>query len=152
MKKFFLNEIIPSLFILLFLYTGIMKIIEHDIFEEALLKSPMLVNMAVILSYLIPSIELLIVISLLVPRTRRIGLSSSLFLMSVFTIYIAIMLYFRSDRPCTCGGVIKLMNWHQHLYFNIFFTLLALLSLRMGKDNKKGKENIEPTQYAKQIV
>lgn len=126
MKKELILDIISNFFILLFLYTGIMKIIDNHRFGWALSKSPLLYEGATILSYLVPIGELLIVTSLLLPRTRRLGLISSLCLMSIFTLYIGYMLYFRVDRPCTCGGIISYMNWHQHFYFNTAATLLAL--------------------------
>ena len=131
MKKALILDIIANFFILLFLYTGIMKIIDHHRFDWALHKSPLLYGVAPILSYLVPIGELLIVMGLMLPRTRRLGLISSLCLMSIFTIYIGYMLYFRMDRPCTCGGIISYMNWHQHFYFNTAATLLALYGVLM---------------------
>jgi methylamine utilization protein MauE len=148
MKRETTIEIISSLFVLLFLYTGIMKIIDHDIFYEALLKSPLLINFAWILSILVPLGELLIVISLLIPRTRKWGLYSSFILMGIFTIYVGFMLYFRSDRPCTCGGLIRLMNWHQHFYFNTAFTFMALFAIWLEKKNRQQKEELNSTIYA----
>jgi hypothetical protein len=119
-----------------------MKFIENDVFVTALYKSPLLKPFAKALSIIIPSLELLIAISLLTPLTRKLGLYSFLGMMSIFTIYIGFMLYFRSERPCTCGGIIKYMNWHQHLYFNSGFALLAILGIwlenKIQKNNSKG--------------
>jgi len=136
MKKELILDIIANFFILLFLYTGIMKIIDHHLFDWALHRSPLLDGVAPILSYLVPIGELLIALSLLIPRTRRLGLISSLCLMSIFTFYIGYMLYFRVDRPCTCGGIISYMNWHQHFYFNTAATLLALYAVLLRRNRK----------------
>ena len=142
MKKDIILDIISNFFILLFLYTGIMKFIDHRRFGWALFESPLLHSLATILSYLVPICELLIVISLLLPRTRRLGLITSLCLMSIFTLYIGYMVYFRVGLPCTCGGIISYMNWHQHFYFNTAATLLALYAVllhptRTGLDTKR---------------
>ena len=137
MKKAIFLDIISYLFIFLFLYTGLSKILEHEVFRTALFKSPLLGNYALFLSILVPLAELLTAIALLIPRTRRLGLYGFLVLMSIFAIYVGFMLYFRSDRPCTCGGIIKYMNWHQHFYFNSGFTLLAILALWLDKKLKQ---------------
>ena len=137
MKREVVLEIICCLFVLLFLYTGIMKVLEHDVFFNALLKSPLLKPFAFILAILIPLAELVIAISILIPKTRRAGLYGFLLMMSIFTVYIGFMLYFRSDRPCTCGGIIKYMNWHQHFYFNSGFTLLTVLAIWIDKRSQQ---------------
>ena len=137
MRKYIIVDISSSLFIFLFLYTGIMKFLEHDVFISALRKSTLLFPFASILSTLVPFLELLTAISLMINRTRRFGLYSFFAMMSIFTIYIGFMLYFQSDLPCTCGGIIKYMNWHQHFYFNSGFTVLAILALWLDKKLKQ---------------
>ena len=139
MKRTIILDIITSLFILLFLYTGVNKIIDHQRFDWALHKSPLLHTAAPVLAWLVPVGEISIAISLLIPRARRIGLISSAILMGIFTIYVGFMLSFRNDRPCTCGGIIEYMNWHQHLYFNLGFTVMGLLALKIDKKLKQSK-------------
>jgi hypothetical protein len=51
------------------------------------------------------------------------------------------MLYFRVDRPCTCGGIISYMNWHQHFYFNTTVTLLAIYGLILNKFQRRYQES-----------
>ena len=148
MKKELIIIIISSLLIVLFLYTGLMKLIDHERFNWALHKSPLLNQVASILSWVVPIGEILIAISLMLPTTRNLGLYGSLILMSIFTIYIGFMVYFRSDRPCTCGGIISYMNWHQHFYFNSTFTLLAVLSIWLERKIKlQGSKNITSVIY-----
>jgi len=139
MTKEIILDFLCYLFTLLFLYTGLNKLVENDVFRDALLKSPLLHSLTPILKIFIPLSEVSIGTFLLVPQLRRGGLYGFFALMSIFTVYIAFMLYFRSDRPCTCGGIIKYMNWHQHLYFNIAFTLLSILALRLDKVIKNMK-------------
>ena len=116
---------ISALFIFLFAYTAINKIIDHDRFVIVLGKSSYLSSLSVMISWMVPFLELLAVILLLIPGFRRAGLVLSLALMAAFTLYITLMLLFESHLPCSCGGVISKMSWQQHLWFNIFFLLLA---------------------------
>lgn len=147
MKKSVVINILICLFIFLFLYTGLMKFLDHDLFISSLRKSPLLKNISLPLSFIIPGVELLTIISLIIPRTQKIGLVGFLVLMSIFTIYVGFMLYFQSDLPCTCGGVISQMNWHQHLYFNSFFTVLAVIALLLNKQIQKKAEKQTSVSY-----
>ncbi len=147
MKKATIVEIISLLFILLFMYTGVNKLIDHQTFYSALNKSPLLTSFAGILSWLVPIGEVAISIALFNPRTRKIGLACASIMMAIFTIYIGYMLAYRSDRPCTCGGVIQLMTWHQHFYFNTAFTLLGVLGLWL-LNKMRNEETRHPMSYA----
>lgn len=132
----FLIELIASLFILLFLYTGISKLNEHEEFQIVLSKSPLLATSASVLSWLLPIIEIVTSVLLFLPLTRRYGLATSMLMMALFTLYISYMLLFTPSLPCSCGGVLKQMNWSQHLVFNIFFLLLSILALWLSNKNK----------------
>lgn len=136
LNKQFLVELIASLFILLFLYTGLSKLNEHTAFQVVLSKSPLLATSSIVLSWLLPIIEIATSVLLFLPATRKYGLVTSMMLMVVFTIYISYMLLFTPNLPCSCGGVLKQLNWSQHLVFNIFFLLLSFLALWLSNRNK----------------
>lgn len=149
MKKDTIIDIISSLFIMLFLYTGISKLLDFSSFRGTLARSPILKHYAPAIALMIPLIELVIVYLLLLPffksasRTRTYGLIAACMLMAIFTLYIGYMLAFTPDRPCSCGGIISLMNWHQHLYFNTFFTILAFVGIVLAnKQNKRISDNM----------
>ncbi|MHA4811793.1 MauE/DoxX family redox-associated membrane protein [Flavitalea flava] len=139
MKKEIIVDIISCLFIILFLYTGIYKLMDLTHFRWALSKSPLMEHTYLIVSDIIPPLEIIIALLLLIPffldtpRLRKWGLYCSAALMIIFTIYIGYMLEFRTDRPCTCGGIISQMNWHQHLYFNTSFSILALFAVWLNR-------------------
>ncbi|WP_165758810.1 MauE/DoxX family redox-associated membrane protein [Niastella yeongjuensis] len=128
-------EIVSYLFILLFFYTGVMKLTDHRNFYFVMDKSHLLYRFAAILAWVIPILELAIVACLVVPKWRRVGLYASFILMSVFTIYVAYNAFFltHAERPCTCGGIIEQMNWQQHVVFNACFTGLALCAVLFNK-------------------
>ena len=135
-KKTIVTDIISALFILLFVYTAITKLVENEGFRAVLSQSPLIGIKATILSWVFPILELITAALLFFPKMRKLGFASSLFLMLIFTGYITYMISFARHLPCSCGGVISLMTWPQHLIFNIFFTALASIALRLTVKNK----------------
>lgn len=131
--KIISTEVTSALLILLFSYTGIMKLIDHDNFQGVLSQSDLLGKWAQILAWVIPVVELITVLLLFITRTKIIGLSICIVLMCVFTFYVFYMIVFMPHLPCNCGGVIKLMSWREHLVFNVFFTMIAILGYRTTK-------------------
>ncbi|MRG49003.1 hypothetical protein GFS24_28095 [Chitinophaga sp. SYP-B3965] len=125
-KRNMMINIISAIFIFLFVYTALSKLYTHKLFAQSLEETPIIGHIGIYIAILLPLIELGISLLLLIPRTRKWGLYSTLTLMIVFTLYIGYMIVFTPNRPCTCGGVIEKMTWTQHLVFNIVFTLLAL--------------------------
>lgn len=132
--KAILNELLPALLILLFAYTGIMKLIDHDNFQGTLSQSDLVGNWSQILAWFIPVIELGTAFLLLIPRTKVPGLVMSIVLMCVFTIYVFYMIEFIPHLPCNCGGVIKAMSWKQHLIFNFCFTAISISGYMTSKN------------------
>lgn len=139
-------DLICYLFILLFLYTGGMKLISHFDFYLALRDSPLMYHYAGLISWAIPILELAIVACLTIPKLKKLGLYSSFILMALFTIYVCYNAFFLThmQRPCTCGGIIEKMSWNQHVIFNSLFTLLALLAIRF--DKQKNRRQAEYSQ------
>ena len=131
-----LNIVTCYLLIFLFTYSGVSKLIDHEVFEAAILRSPIIRPQATIISWLIPMIELLIVVMLLLQQYRKAGLLLSLLLLTIFTAYIGYMILFIPDLPCSCGGVLKELSWNNHLLFNSFFILIILISLLPFLKNK----------------
>ncbi len=122
-------ETIRLLFILLFVYTAASKFLDYENFKAVIGQSPLLTPFAPVLAVTVPVAEVVIALLLAIPRFRRAGLYASFAIMMLFTTYITVLLTFAVKVPCSCGGVISRMSWTQHLYFNIFFTLLALLGM-----------------------
>ncbi|MGN6421566.1 MAG: MauE/DoxX family redox-associated membrane protein [Pseudobacter sp.] len=126
-------EIISGLLIILFMYTGIMKLRDHFNFTAALNASPLLKNFASLLSYGIPISEIIISVMLFIPKARKFGLYSATVFMIMFTLYVAYMIVFIPNKPCSCGGVLKYLSWPQHLLFNICFTFLAATGILLNR-------------------
>ncbi len=123
-KRTTIIEIISLLNIILFLYTGIAKIMDYSVFKEQLAVSPILSWATTSVAVLLPIVEFAIVLMLLIPRWRLKGLYASLGIMILFTVYIVAMFIFAPEMPCSCGGIIELLSWKGHLVFNSVFVLL----------------------------
>lgn len=133
-------EMIAALFILLFLYTAISKTFYIRSTVDVLKKTPIFSNYAIEVGWGIVVMEYLVAALLFLPKTRTLGLFSSLALMTGFTIYIGYMMAFVPNLPCTCGGVISKMTWAQHLIFNVFFVLLAFVAFWLSRKGFGEKE------------
>ncbi|MEZ7516134.1 MauE/DoxX family redox-associated membrane protein [Flavobacterium frigidarium] len=122
-------ETICLLFVLLFVYASISKLLDFENFRIQLGQSPLLSSFAGIVVWLVPLIELLIALLLFLKSYRLVGLFSAFSLMIMFTAYIFIILNYSSFIPCSCGGILEKMGWTEHLIFNVIFVLLTLLGI-----------------------
>jgi uncharacterized membrane protein YphA (DoxX/SURF4 family) len=137
MKRTTLVEIIIMLYVILFLYTGISKLMEYSIFKEQISTSPLLAPFSKLIALGLPSIEFIVVVLLIIPRWRLKGLYLAFGLMTAFTIYIIAILSFSSKIPCSCGGILQELSWEQHIAFNAFFILLAIAGIVLEKRIQK---------------
>jgi putative oxidoreductase len=135
-KNMLLVEIVSALFILLFVYTGINKLLSIDSLQKVLKDYPLLSGMPILVSWVLPITELVVAALLFIRKTKLLGLYSSWILMSGFTLYLLYMFAFAKDMPCTCGGMLQKLTWNQHLIFNIFFILLATIAIVAYKREK----------------
>ncbi|RAJ80183.1 methylamine utilization protein MauE [Chitinophaga dinghuensis] len=133
MKKEVFIEIVAYLVTALFLYTGIMKLREYDVFKWVISSSPILHSVAPVVARVVPVLEIVVSLLLVVPATRKTGLYAAFIMMVGFTIYIGGLLILSSKLPCSCGGVLESMSWSQHLVFNIVVTALLGASIWMGR-------------------
>jgi putative oxidoreductase len=134
MKRKIIIEIISSLLILLFLYASVSKWLAFKLFIGEMNNQPFPNWITPLLVWSIPILEVLIVVGLMIEKTRIPALYASLFLMLAFTIYtVAILLHAFKYIPCSCGGVIRKLTWTQHLFFNLFFVGISLLGIILKK-------------------
>lgn len=129
--KNILIETIKLLFMILFVYTATSKLIDFEHFEMQLKKSPFISSHADWIIWALPLVEYTIAGLFLFQRHLGLALYSSLFLMTLFTTYIFIVLNFSDDIPCACGGVLESLGWNAHLIFNIAFMALAVIGISL---------------------
>ncbi|WP_339887740.1 MauE/DoxX family redox-associated membrane protein [uncultured Flavobacterium sp.] len=129
-------EIISYLFVFLFIYASISKLLEFQNFQAQLGQSPLISAYTGFVSYAVLIIELGIAFLLVIPKTRYIALVASFTLMVMFTVYIIVILNYASFIPCSCGGILDNLHWKEHLIFNLIFTFLAALAILIIANNK----------------
>lgn len=125
----FVLELIVFLCVLLFVYAAVSKLMVYEYTTAQLKLAPLTANIAGFVAWAVPVAELLIAAMLCHPRWRLIGLYAFLGLMALFTVYIVQTLFFSDRLPCSCGGVLEMLSWSEHLLFNIGFMLLAAIGI-----------------------
>lgn len=139
MKRTTIIEIIVVLYAILFLYTGISKLMEYSVFKEQIAQSPILAPIATLVALILPWLEFAVIVLLMIPKWRLKGLYASLVLMIGFTGYVTGILLFNEKLPCSCGGVLQEMSWPQHVVFNTIFIMLSVLGIILEKRSIKAK-------------
>lgn len=135
-----------GLTILLFMYTGVSKLLEYDkfVFQMRLAPLSLMYSWAPIIAWVVPTVELILVVLLYLDRTRLLGMVGSFLLMMSFQGYIIWikLLHIQTGvkLPCTCGGIISKMSWTTHLLFNAVFVFLLGLSIYYVRQKKKLKD------------
>lgn len=122
-------DVISALFILLFLYAAVTKIMDYQRFSIELAKSPILNAISKYVSIMVPLTEFIIVMLLLIKRTQYFALYACLCLMAMFSFYILMILNFSEYIPCSCGGILENMTWREHFEFNLGFIFLAIAAI-----------------------
>ncbi|QEC56688.1 MauE/DoxX family redox-associated membrane protein [Flavisolibacter ginsenosidimutans] len=131
-----------SVFLLfLFGYTAFSKLYALRHFADVLWQAPLIGRGADAVAWTVPLTELAVVLLLLFSCTRLYGLYCSLFLLCVFTGYIAYMLLAGGALPCQCGGVIGAMGWKTHLVFNGVVTGLTVYGIGREKAGRAAASN-----------
>jgi uncharacterized membrane protein YphA (DoxX/SURF4 family) len=143
MKRSTIVEIIALLFVILFLYTGISKLMDYDVAREQIALTPLLAPIAKEIVIALPITEIIVSILLFIPRTRKQGLYASLVLMISFTGYVVYILNYNDQLPCTCGGILQQMSWNQHLIFNGVAIALVLTGIILSRRRYPGFQQSE---------
>ncbi|CAM4423765.1 Methylamine utilisation protein MauE [Pedobacter westerhofensis] len=119
--------LITGLLILLWAYASFSKLFDLKQFNHALMIQVFPRWLGKILLFALPISEIALIVLLLIPETRLIGMYSSMFLMALFTLYVGGAVFHIYDRhPCACGGLFGRLGWHKHFKVNIMLTLIAL--------------------------
>ncbi|MDP3467558.1 MAG: DoxX-like family protein [Daejeonella sp.] len=138
-----LNRIVIALLILLWIYSGVSKLIESEETQQQILNQivPKVLSRAILWG--ISIIEILTALLLSFRTTRPTGIIISVALMGVFCLYIgAVVLGLFRYTPCSCGGIIANLSWTQHLIFNACFLAIALYAFFIDlKERRSGKNN-----------
>lgn len=128
---------ISAVLALMFFYAAYSKLLDYDTSRQEMLNQVFPRPVAMELTWMVPCIELLIVLALLFNSSRLIALYASAILLTAFSLYISISMSGVFGRvPCSCGGILKHMGYWTHLAFNVFFIVLAVLGIALERQWK----------------
>lgn len=136
MMRKVIAEIIALLYVCLMLYTALHKLIDYNLTREQMAMMPLLTPIAAVMVWLLPTTEIVIAALLFIPRTRIAGLKVVTALMIFFCLYIIYMMLYHEELPCSCGGLLEILSWPQHLIFNGAFIALGLIALAFSRNKQ----------------
>ena len=120
--------------ILFWAWVSLDKLWDLQSFRMALIKQPFLDWWAGILVWLLPLVEMGIVVLLAIGsfKIRKLILPDpfllSAILLTVFTIYIALgVAGLYAQKPCGCASVLSRLSWGEHLVVNLLLLFLSIL-------------------------
>lgn len=129
-KRKILIEICAALLVMMFLYAGLVKVLNFPKFVFDMNNQPLPNQFTPLLIAGVLCSELLIVVLLMFKRTRLKGFYLSAVVLAAFTIYITMIQLGAFDYvPCSCGGVIENFTWWQHFFFNVLFLVISLVGI-----------------------
>ena len=132
--KAIVQEALVCLLILLFVYASFSKLLDFHEYRQQLYNQAFPAVFKPVLLWAIPVSELLLTGMLIFHATRTLALYGSLLLLLLFTGYIILVkINFYHRVPCSCGGVLRSLNWTQHLVFNLCFMAVAVGAILLRK-------------------
>ena len=121
----------------LWTYVGLDKILRFGESRKAFHNQTFTSDLAEILSYIIPGVELLLALLLLFSVTRWWGYLGSLLLLTVFITYVGLIWVGAFPRvPCNCAGLIDNMGWAAHFWMNLGLIGISTYGIRMGRKDE----------------
>jgi uncharacterized membrane protein YphA (DoxX/SURF4 family) len=109
----------------LFAYAAVDKLEQYALFRRQLQQFPISLPVLHQQAWVVAVVELIIAALLLLPATRLKGLFASLFLLSLYTLYLTGMLESRFYCTCHCGEPFQSLSLKMHIGVTlicVFFT------------------------------
>jgi uncharacterized membrane protein YphA (DoxX/SURF4 family) len=141
MSRKLLLDVLSALLVFLFIYTGMSKLLDYQVFRRQLGQSPFITLYASVIVWALPLGEIIIAGLLIYPGTRLVGFYLSFFLLSLFTFYLIAMLRLSYFIPCSCGGVLQNLSWNTHIIFNIVFVILSTFGVLLQVSQASAKSS-----------
>lgn len=137
MNKIKLFKIYTALLVMIFVYAGLVKVLNFPKFVFNINNQPLPNGHTPILIARILVSELMILVLLLFQRTRLKRFYLSVIVSLLFTLYILqIQLKVFSYIPYPCGGIIESFTWRQLFFFNLLFLTIAFIGIAVERKIK----------------
>ncbi|MHA6728395.1 MauE/DoxX family redox-associated membrane protein [Chryseobacterium sp. A301] len=118
-----------AFFVVLFTYTLINKFNDFENFKAQIVHAPNLADIGILTAYTVLILLFLTILLLSFTSTHEIGLLLTFILLSLFTLYNAVLLIFFENRPCTCIGFYEKWSWEVNLGVNIGLLLIVVYGI-----------------------
>lgn len=133
------TEIFAALIVVVFIYAAGSKLADFDYFKWQMHAQKFSAQVAEVVIYTLPSIEIAVSLMLIFQPSRNLGFLASTLLMLVFTLYMGLVHFgYYQDVPCACGGILQDMGFGVHFYFNLTFLIVAGIGSLLSNHLRKG--------------
>jgi hypothetical protein len=145
-----LVKLIAIALAVLFAIAAVGKLEHYAKFRLQLQKFPVSLPGLCSLAWVIPVIELTIAVLLLLPVTRLKGLFASLFLLGLYTLYLACMLETRFYCTCNCGEPFQSLSLKMHIVFSLVCVFVTGVGVVLyGRLVAPTRRDLEKTPYVR---
>jgi len=123
-------KIATSILILLWVYTGLDKLFRWKESRNAFHNQTFPAELAEVLTFTIPILELSMAGLLLFAATRWWGFLLSILLLTIFTTYVGLIWVGAFPRvPCNCAGILQSLGWSEHFILNSILIAVSISGL-----------------------
>ncbi|WP_333574517.1 MauE/DoxX family redox-associated membrane protein [Sphingobacterium sp.] len=141
----FVLQVLTFVFICLWIFVGSKKVFTYAEFRASMIRQPFADQYGIVLSYILPAVELATGILFIFEGTKRLGFWATLILMLVFSSYVILALRDTwGSIPCDC--ILEFpISWKAHLWVNGLITIACIVGLLLNwKIRKSFKTTRKP--------
>lgn len=125
MRKQWILEGLMMIIICLYVFVTVNKLVGFEPFITQLKQQRLLKDFATLIAVMVPIWHAALVVLMLIPKTRMLGIWTSMITIMTYNLYIGAMLTEKfGPIPCNCVGIWHTMSWEAQFIIN--FGLLAL--------------------------
>lgn len=129
----FVLQVLTFALLCLWIYVGSKKVFTYAEFRASMIRQPFADQYGIVLSYILPAVELATGILFIFEGTKRLGFWLTLILMLVFSGYVILALRDTwGSIPCDC--ILEFpISWKAHLWVNGLITIACTVSLLLDR-------------------
>ncbi|WP_313157313.1 MauE/DoxX family redox-associated membrane protein [Sphingobacterium multivorum] len=129
----FVLQVLTFALLCLWIYVGSKKVFTYAEFRASMIRQPFADQYGIMLSYILPAVELATGILFIFEGTKRVGFWSTLLLMFVFSGYVILALRDTwGSIPCDC--ILEFpISWKTHLWVNGLIIIACVVGLLLDR-------------------
>lgn len=124
MRKQWIVEGLLMMIVCLYVFVVVNKLVGFDPFVSQLKQQQLLRDYATLIAIGVPLVHSLLVVLIILPKTRSYAILASMLVIGAYTLYIGFNLQEKFGlAPCNCVGIWHTMSWETQYIIN--FVILA---------------------------